>query len=294
MLKIANETFSATASEELSPLCGSVPADRLHRNKLLDSLPISDYDRLAPFLQLVELEAGQFLNERTTHQHYVYFPLSVVLSLQYVLEDGSSSEIAGVGPEGMFGASLLMGDASVLTRALVQSAGCAYRSAATDITREFTRGATFQRLVMRQMQDLFVQMAQISTCNRSHNVEQRLCRWLLGIIERSASSEVIATHDQLASVLGVRRESVTAAARRLQDEGAICYRRGRIAVLARRELEQRTCACHGALRQLYEPTVTLHRSPAPRLISGLRLGLASASKPAAHLRSAYSTQAATL
>jgi CRP-like cAMP-binding protein len=221
------------------------------QNDFLAALPDEDYERLAPFLQAVNLEAGQVLSEPTTCLRYVYFPVFSVLSLQYVFEDGSTSEIAGIGREGLFDALLFMDDASAASHALVQQAGLAYRGLANCVVREFRRGAALQRQVLRHVQTLFMQVAQTLTCNRRHTVEQRLCRWLLGILERGTAREVLATHERLACVLGVRRESVTATAGRLQDEGAIRYHRGRISVLAPRELELRACNCHTVLKQLY-------------------------------------------
>ncbi|MGO9932448.1 MAG: Crp/Fnr family transcriptional regulator [Steroidobacteraceae bacterium] len=227
-------------------------ADGPHQNSLLASLPAEDYDRLAPSLQSVNLEAGQLLNEQGNRQHHVYFPVSAVLSLQHVLEDGSTSEIASIGHEGLFGASLFLGDTTPSSQALVQHPGRAYRGTAQRVLAEFQRGAAFQRLVLSHVQTLFMQVAQTSACNRSHTVEQRLCRWLLGILERGTALELIATHERLGCILGVRRESVTETAGHLQKEGAIRYRRGRLSVLAPSKLKLRTCGCYTALRLLYE------------------------------------------
>ena len=225
---------------------------RPRNNGLLDSLPAEDYDRVASHLVGVTLDSGQLLNEQAARLEYVYFPVSAVLSLQCLLEDGSTTEIAGIGHEGLFGAAVLMDDAIESSQAFVQNAGLAYRAPVDPVAREFQRGGAFQHLVLRHVQAMFMQMAQTSACNRSHTVEQRLCRWLLGIRERGVDNDLIATQERLGCILGVRRESVTAAAGRLQEEGAIRYRRGRIEMLDAYALELRACACHAALKYLYE------------------------------------------
>ncbi len=222
------------------------------RNSLLASLPDEDYYRLVPYLTSVRLGAGERLGESGNRQRYVYFPVTSVLSLQCVLEDGAGSEIAVIGREGLFSATLLMDDTTASSKAQVQCGGVAYRGAAEHIAREFRRGAAFQRLVLRHMQTLFMQVSQISTCNRSHPVEQRLCRWLLGMLERDTGRELLVTQERLGFILGVRRESVTEAAGRLQEAGAIRYRRGHITVLAAHELEARACGCHAELKHIHE------------------------------------------
>jgi len=262
-----NTSTAADAATPVPGLCReSIPerlscrADGSRHNSILAALPEEDYHRLASLLQPVTVEAEQMLSEAATPANSVYFPVSAVLSLRFVLEDGLSSEIATIGHEGIYGASLLADDAIASCIAVVQSAGRAYRGPAAGVAREFQRGGAFQRLVLRHLQTLFMQMAQTSSCNGSHTVEQRTCRWLLGILERGNGNELNVTHEQLACILAVRRESVTATAGRLQDEGAIRYKRGRLIVLARRELERRACACHSVLRNLYART--LNHGPA--------------------------------
>jgi CRP-like cAMP-binding protein len=235
------------------------------QNGLLAALPAEDFRRLAPFLQCVDLEAGQVLSEQSSRQEYVHFPVTAVLSMQYTLDDGFSSEIATIGREGLVGASLFMDDAAAASQAIVQSGGLSCRGAAVSVLAEFRRGAAFHQLVLRHMQGLFMQLAQTSICNRRHSVEQRLCRWLLQVMERGNAQDLAATHDQLAGVLGVRRESVTAAAGRLQQQGAIQYRRGRISILEARALEQRACGCHATLKHLYECGPGAPGETAPRV-----------------------------
>jgi CRP-like cAMP-binding protein len=197
------------------------------------------------------LRLGELITDSVTPLHHVYFPTTAILSLQYLLEDGSSSEVAGVGTEGMIGASLFMCDLTVASRVVVTTAGRGYRIAASRMAPEFHRTGTLQRLVLRYIQALIAQVGQTAVCNRHHAVDQRLCRWLLLTLDRTHSSELPLTHEQLASVLGVRRERVTAAAGRLQRAGAIRYRRGHVTMLDRRALESRACECYCVLNQVF-------------------------------------------
>jgi CRP-like cAMP-binding protein len=227
------------------------PSLDARHNCLLRALPREDYACLAPHLQLVTLELGQVLNEQASELQHVYFPISAILSLQYSLGDGATCEIAGIGSEGVIGASLFMYDSVAPSQSLVQIGGYAYRGAADRMALEFSRGGTFQRLVLRYVQTLFMQVTQTSMCNSRHSVEQRLCRWLLGTLDRGVGSEIVATQERLGEILGVRRESVTGAAGLLQECGAIRYCRGRLTVLDRRLLEPRACECYAVVRQLH-------------------------------------------
>ena len=220
-------------------------------NRLLQALPADDYVRLVPMLQRVKIERGQVLCEQASELQYVYFPISAVLSLQCALADGSTCEITGIGSEGLIGASLFMYDSMAPNRALAQTAGWAYRGAADRLAVEFSRGGAFQRLILRYVQTLFMELTQSSICNSRHSVEQRLSRWLLGALDRGEACELTATHEWLGEILGVRRESVTAAAGVLQQSGAIRCGRGRLTVLERGELELRSCECYGVVRELH-------------------------------------------
>lgn len=231
------------------------------QNRLLRALPGEDYARLAPLLQPVNLEHGQVLGEQASEVQHVYFPISAILSLQYALGDGSTCEIAGIGSEGVIGASLFMYDSTAPSQSLVQIGGRAYRGAADRMALEFSRGGAFQRLMLRYVQTLFMQVTQTSMCNSRHTVEQRLCRWLLGTLDRGVSRELIATHERLGEILGVRRESVTAAAGVLQEFGAIRYCRGRLTVLDRHVLEPRACECYGVVRQLHARLLQMGGEP---------------------------------
>jgi CRP-like cAMP-binding protein len=219
------------------------------QNHLLAALPEADYERLLPDLELVPLELGWALYESGSQQGYVYFPTTSIVSLLYVMEDGSSAEIAVVGYEGVVGIALFMGGETTPSRAVVQSAGYAYRLKASRLKDEFERGGPLQYLLLRYTQALITQMAQTAVCNRHHSVEQQLCRWLLLSLDRLPSNELVMTQELIANMLGVRREGVTEAAGKLQAEGLIQYSRGKITVLDRLHLEARVCECYAVVRR---------------------------------------------
>ena len=221
-------------------------------NRLVAALPEADYERLLPHLELVPLRLGLALYESGSRQGYVYFPTASIVSLLYVMRDGSSAEIAVVGNEGVVGIALFMGGETTPSRAVVQSAGYAYRLKARLLKAEFGLGGELQRLLLRYTQALITQMAQTAVCNRHHSLEQQLCRWLLLSLDRLSSSELAMTQELIANMLGVRREGVTEAAGKLQAEGLIEYRRGKINVLDRPKLEARTCECYAVVRHEYD------------------------------------------
>jgi len=219
------------------------------QNLLLAALPAEDYAPLEPHLEPVALPLGWALYESGDRPAYVFFPTEGIVSLLYVMENGASAEIAVTGNEGMVGISLFMGGGSTPSRAIVQSAGQAYRLGADILKREFERGGYLQHLLLRFTQALITQMAQTAVCNRHHAVEQQLCRWLLLSLDRLASNEVHMTQELIANMLGVRREGVSEAAGRLQDAGLIRYQRGQITVLDRLRLEQRVCECYAVVKR---------------------------------------------
>ena len=219
------------------------------QNHLLAALPSADYKRLLPELEYVRLELGQVLYESGSGQAYVYFPTDSIVSLLYVMQNGSSAEIAVVGYEGMVGIALFMGGETTPSRAVVQSAGSAYRFRDSVLKIEFERGGALQHLLLRYTQSLITQMAQTAACNRHHAVEQQLCRWLLLSLDRLHSSELTMTQELIANMLGVRREGVTEAAGNLQAAGLIHYSRGKITVLDRSKLEARVCECYAVVKR---------------------------------------------
>src|ERR1700738_403184 len=223
-----------------------------HQNHLLDALPASAYQRLASPLELVPMKLGEVLYESGVQLRYVYFPTTSILSLLYVMEDGASAEIAIVGNEGILGISLFMGGESTPSRAVVQSAGHAFRLKAALLKNEFGRFGPTMHLLLRYTQALITQMAQTAVCNRHHSVDQQLCRWLLLSLDRLASNELTMTQELIANLLGVRREGVTEAAGRLLAAGLITYRRGHITVLDRAQLERRSCECYAVVKREYD------------------------------------------
>ncbi|ATQ78246.1 Crp/Fnr family transcriptional regulator [Massilia violaceinigra] len=220
-----------------------------NQNHLLAALLDAEFDRLAPHLELIPLLLGDVLSESGDKLHHLYFPTTAIVSLHYLLENGGSSEIAGVGNEGVLGVSVFMGGDSTPSRAVVQTRGHAYRLPAAILMEEFNRGGHVMRLLLRYTQALLTQMSQTAVCNRHHSVEQQLCRWLLLTLDRLPSNELTMTQELIANMLGVRREGVTEAAGRLQGYGYISYRRGHITVLDRAGLEDDVCECYAVVKK---------------------------------------------
>ena len=219
------------------------------QNGLLAALSAVELKRIRRQLELVDLPLGKILYEPGRLLEHVYFPVDCIISLLYVLENGASAEIAVVGNEGVVGISLFMGGETTPSRAIVQSAGVAYRLPSAKMMAEFTRGGTIQHLLLRYTQALITQMTQTAVCNRHHSVDQQLCRWLLLSIDRLASPELRMTQELIANMLGVRREGVTESAGKLQHAGVISYRRGHIKVLDRTKLEGLSCECYEVVRR---------------------------------------------
>ena len=219
------------------------------QNHLLAAMPAADYERLLSHLELVPMKLGWALYESGSQQEHVYFPTTSIVSLLYVMQDGSSAEIAVVGNEGVVGIALFMGGETTPSRAVVQSAGYAYRLKGGQLKEEFERGGPLQYLLLRYTQALITQMAQTAVCNRHHALEQQLCRWLLLSLDRLPSNELSMTQELIANMLGVRREGVTEAAGKLQAAGLIHYSRGKITVLDRPKLEARVCECYAVVKR---------------------------------------------
>ncbi len=221
-------------------------------NHLLASLPPDEWARIAPLLEAVALPLGQVLYESGNKMTHVYFPTTAIVSLLYVLENGSSAEIAVVGHEGVVGISLFMGGETTPSRAVVQSAGKGYRLRGPWIKEEFARSGPVMHLMLRYTQALITQMAQTAVCNRHHTLDQQLCRWLLLSLDRLKGDDLVMTQELIANMLGVRREGVTEAAVKLQKLKLIRYTRGRITVLDRTGLEERVCECYAVVKKEYD------------------------------------------
>lgn len=231
------------------------------QNHLLAALPRDAGERLFPRLEEIPLPLGKVIYESGDTQGHVYFPLDSIVSLLYVMENGASAEISVVGNEGIVGISLFMGGESTSSRAVVQSAGRAYRLAGALLKEEFHRHGEMMTLMLKYTQSLITQMAQTAVCNRHHSVDQQLCRWLLMSLDRLSGNQLLMTQELIANMLGVRREGVTEAAGKLQKKGVIEYYRGRITVLDRPRLETLCCECYEVVKkeqsrllpQLFEP-----------------------------------------
>jgi len=221
-------------------------------NGLLSSMPQEVWGRIAPQLELVDLPLGKVLFESGSQITHVYFPINAIVSLLYVLENGSSAEIAVVGNEGLVGIALFMGGETTPSRAVVQSAGQGYRLSGMQIKNEFNRGGPVLHLLLRYTQALITQMSQTAVCNRHHSLDKQLCRLLLLSMDRLSGNELVMTQELIANMLGVRREGVTEAALKLQKEGLIKYKRGRINVLDRPALEHRVCECYAVVKKEYD------------------------------------------
>ena len=226
--------------------------DDPRRNQLLAALPDAELAQWRPHLELVDLTSGQVLCEPGSKLTHVYFPSTAIISLLYVTGDGDSAEIAIVGREGIVGVSLFMGDDTTRSRAIVQSAGYAFRLDESLMIREFRRAGPAMHLLLRYTQALITQMSQTAVCYRHHSLDQQLCRWLLLSLDRLRTNTLVATQELIANMLGVRREGVTEAAGRLHKTGIIQYQRGRITVLDRVELEKRTCECYAVVKKEYD------------------------------------------
>jgi CRP-like cAMP-binding protein len=253
---------SATRHTNVAP-CYAPP----RRNHLLDALPKGEYEQLRDYMDLVRLPLGKALYEPGEELSHAYFPTTAIVSLLHVMENGASAEIAVVGNEGIVGIALFMGAKSVPNRAVVQSAGHAYRLKGWALKHEFARfggqaDRVLQPLLMRYVMALLTQMAQTAVCNRHHTVDQQLCRWLLLSLDRLPSNELHMTQELVANMLGVRREGVTEAAGHLQRAGLIHYSRGRITVLDRPGLEARVCECYEVVRKEFQRL--LPEASAPR------------------------------
>lgn len=244
---------------------GSVPLARLpapadvRQNRLLALLPEADLERVQRNLQPVFLVAGEALYEPGCILDCAYFPATAIVSLEHVMADGKSAAVAIVGGEGVVGIALFMGGESRPNRAVVQAAGWAYRLRRNHLHEEFARGGALQHVLLLYTQALFTLTAQTAICNRHHTIDQQLCRWLLLSLDRSPSSDLTTTHEHIASMLGVRRESVTEAAGNLQRLGLVHNSRGHVTVVDRAGLESRSCECYCVVKREYDrllPDVT--------------------------------------
>ncbi|MDP3456024.1 Crp/Fnr family transcriptional regulator [Methyloversatilis sp.] len=222
------------------------------QNNLLACLPDADWRRWEAELEFVDLPLGKVLYQSGAQQNFVYFPTTAIVSLLYMLNDGSSAEIAVVGLEGLVGVSVFMGGGSTPSHAVVQSAGAGYRLRAKAFMDEFEMSIAVSHLMLRYTQALITQMSQTAVCNRHHTLDKQFGRWLLLSLDRLPGNEVVMTQELISNMLGVRREGVTEAALKLQSAGIIHYVRGHIWVLDRPALEHRACECYYVVKREYD------------------------------------------
>ena len=221
------------------------------KNFLLDSLPKDELERVIRHLESVDLPLGKVLYESGDKLDYAYFPTTAIVSLLYIMENGNTAEIGVVGNDGILGIALFMGGNTTPNRAVIQSSGKALRISAKNLMAEFSLGGKFQNLLLRYTQALITQISQTAVCNRLHSVEQQLCRWLLLSHDRLDSDKLVMTHDLISNMLGVRREGVTLAAKKLVARKLIKSVRGTMTVLDRPGLEQAVCECYEVVNTEY-------------------------------------------
>jgi CRP-like cAMP-binding protein len=253
---LANGTFAQKMSsivevKEMGVVILDMPNSL--QNRLLALLTKAELKRLSPNLEPVLVSRDQILNETGSRLKHIYFPTTAVVSLMYMMENGVPAEIAMVGNEGVVGIPLFMGSGITAYRAVVQSAGHAYRLKGPLLKREFDRGGTLHRVLLSYTLTRLRQTAQTAVCNRYHTVDHQLCRWFLLSLDRLNANDLSMTHKMIATALGVRREGVTEAAGKLQSAGLIRYNRGRITVLDRAGLEARVCECYETVRKSSQP-----------------------------------------
>ncbi len=229
----------------------AVTTKPVRKNYLLASLDGAEFKSVLKLVQPMEFQLGDVIYEAGDKMEYAYFPTTAIVSLLYIMENGGTAEIGVVGNDGMLGVTLFLGGDSTSSRAIVQSAGLMCRMKADDLREEFKRGTRFQDLLLRYTQALMTQISQTAVCNRLHNVEQQLCRWLLLSHDRLDNDHLVMTHDLISNMLGVRREGITLAAQKLAKKKLIKNTRGTMEVLDRQGLEDAACECYGIVNAEY-------------------------------------------
>jgi CRP-like cAMP-binding protein len=222
------------------------------QNHLLAALPLEDYRRLRPALEPVPLPLGWTVHRAGNREKYLYFPAAGIVSKYCVTENGAATEFAVTGSEGAIGIASFLGGESMSTQSVVVSAGYAYRRRADMVKDEIEHDGALPHLLLRYTLALIAQAGQTAVCNRHHSLEQQLCRWILSSLDRLPSNELTITQALIADMLGVRRESVTEAAGKLQKAGLIHYSRGHITVLDRARLEAQACECYAVVKREYD------------------------------------------
>lgn len=238
------------------------PAAEHSPNRLLSSISVEEYGRLIPHLQTVRFSLGDVVGA-SGQLSCAYFPTTCVASLICDMEDGATAEVAVTGNDGVLGTSLFLGGNTAINRAVIGIAGEAARIDGRILKDLFTRGGSFQRILLRYTNALIAQISMTAACNRKHTLEKRLCRWLLLIHDRVARDELVMTQEFIANILGGRRETVTVAAGRLQDAGLIYYSRGKLRIVDRKRLENAVCECYRAVAAEYQQLIPSNKSVEP-------------------------------
>jgi CRP-like cAMP-binding protein len=222
------------------------------QNHLLAALPDATRERWLRQLERVEMPRGQVLKDQDGALQHAYFPATAIVSLEYLTRNGDSTEIAVVGNEGVVGFGLFMGGDSAPYRAVVLGAGQGFRMPGQTVRDEFDSGGPAMQPLLRYAHALMTQIEQTAICNRHHSIDQQLCRWILEILDRRNDEDLMFTQELIAKMLGVRRESVTESALKLQKAGLIHYARGHITVPDRRALEHHACECYAVVKKAYD------------------------------------------
>jgi len=221
------------------------------KNHLLAALPAGEFARLQPKLEPIDYKLGEVIYESGDRMEHALFPTTAIISLLYIMENGSTAEIGVAGNDGIVGTAIFMGDGMTTSRAIIQSAGAVFRIKAKDLKEEFARGEVLQVLLLRYVQAMMTQISQTAVCNRLHSLEQQLCRWLLLSHDRLDSDKLVMTHDLISNMLGVRREGVTLAAQKLAKRKLITNKRGTMTVIDRQGLEAAVCECYKVVNDEY-------------------------------------------
>jgi CRP-like cAMP-binding protein len=232
-------------------------------NKLLDTLPVEEYEHILPALEQTSFSFGESIYESSERLNYAYFPTTSVVSLVYTMLDGASAEMCMVGNEGLIGVALLTGGETSPNRAIAQHSGGAIRVKASAIREEFRRGGPFQRFLLRYTQALLTQISQRAVCNGLHSIEQRLACWLLMTHDRVRSEKLQVTQEFISNLLGARREWVSLTTGSLRDKGIVVCNRGHITILDRDGLEATACECYSVIKDEYDRLLDLRTSFSP-------------------------------
>jgi len=244
-MNMVAELFTKNTPNQYLP---NSPIFLQQQNHLLAAMSQNEWDQVEPDMEEVDFSVNQVLCESGKTPAYMYFPTTAIVSLLYMTESGASSEVAVVGNDGAVGMSLFLSGSDSPNQAMVQSAGKGYRMRAQAAKKAINRDGAMLNIMLRYSQAMITQVTQTAVCNRHHTIDQQLCRRLLLSLDRLSSNQIVMTQEMLASMLGVRRESVTDAALKLQHLGIISYKRGLITVLDRNALEGRSCECYAITR----------------------------------------------